>query len=184
MPSNHLMFCCPLLFLPSIFPCIRVFSSEFGFWIRWSEDWSFNFSISPSNEYSGLISFRIDWMDLLAVEVTLKSLLQHHSLKASILLCSAFLCSNSHIHTWLLEIPYLWLYRPLSAKWCLCFFNTLSRFPASKQSSFNFMTAITIHSDFRAQEEEICHCFHLLPFYLSWNHGTEYHDLSFLNFEL
>ena len=92
MPSNHLILCCPLLLLPSIFPSIRVFSNDLGsaLCIRWPKYWSFSFSISSSNEYSRLISFRIDWFDLLAVQGTLKSLLQHHSSKASILQCSAF----------------------------------------------------------------------------------------------
>ena len=90
MPSNHPILCCPLLLLPSVFPSIRVFSNESVFHIRWPEYWSFSFSISPSNEYSGLISFRMDWLDLLAVQGTLKSLLQHHSSKASTLWCSAF----------------------------------------------------------------------------------------------
>ena len=89
MPSNHLILCCPLL-LPSIFPSIRVFSNESVLLIRWPKYWGFSFSISPSNEYSGLISFRIDWFDLLAGQETLKSLLQHHSSKVSILQCSAF----------------------------------------------------------------------------------------------
>ena len=89
MPSNHLILCCPLL-LPSIFPSIRVFSNESALRIRLPKYWSFSFSISPSNEYSGLISFRIDYFDLLAVQGTLKSLLQHHSSKASVLRCSAF----------------------------------------------------------------------------------------------
>ena len=91
MPSNHLIPCHPLLLPPSIFPSIRVFSSESILHIRWPKYWSFSFSISPSNEYSGLISFRKDWLDLLAVQMTLKSLHQHHSLKASILWCSTFL---------------------------------------------------------------------------------------------
>ena len=90
MPSNHLILCCPLLLLPSIFPSIRVFSNESVFHIRWLKYWSFSFSISASNQYSGLISFSIDWFDLLAVQGTLKSLLQHVSSKVSILLCSAF----------------------------------------------------------------------------------------------
>ena len=90
MRSNHLILCRPLLLLPSIFPCIRVFSNESALHIRWPKYWSFSFSISPSNEHPGQISFRIDWLDLLAVQGTLKSLLQHHSSKASILLCSAF----------------------------------------------------------------------------------------------
>ena len=90
MPSTHLILCCPLLLLPSVFPSIRVFSNESVLRIRWPKYWSFSFSISPSNEYSGLISFRIDWFDLLAVQGTLKSLLQRYSSKASILQCSAF----------------------------------------------------------------------------------------------
>ena len=114
-PSNHLILCRPLLPLPSIFPSLRVFSNELVLCIRWSKYWSFSFSISPSNEYSGLISFRIYWFDLLAIQGTLKSLLQHHSSKEPILLCSAFftdqlsyaqffcaqpsIWSNSHMHT-------------------------------------------------------------------------------------
>ena len=90
MPSNHLIFCHPFLLLPSIFPSIRVFSNESALRIRWPKHWSFSFSIGPSNEHPGLISFRMGWLDLLAVQGTLKSLLQHHSSKASILLCSAF----------------------------------------------------------------------------------------------
>ena len=97
MPSNHLILYCPLLLLPSIFPSVRVFSIESALRIRWPKYWSFIFSISPSNEYSGLISFRMDWFDLLAIQGTLKSLLQHHSSKASILWHSDFLWSNSHI---------------------------------------------------------------------------------------
>ena len=90
MPSNHIILWCPLLLLPSISPSIRVFSNESALHIRWPKYWSFIFSISLSNEYSGLISFRIDWLDLLAVQRTLKSLLQHHNLKASVFWCSAF----------------------------------------------------------------------------------------------
>ena len=99
MPSNHLILCHPLFLLPSIFPSIRGFSNESVLHIRWPKYWSFSFSISPCNEYSGLISFRIDWFDLLAVQSTLKSLLQHHSSKASILQCSAFfIVQLSHPH--------------------------------------------------------------------------------------
>ena len=90
MPSSHLILCCPLLFLSSIFPSIRVFSNESALRIRWPKYWTFSFNISPSNEHPGLISFRVDWLDLLAVQGTLKSLLQQHSSKASILWCSAF----------------------------------------------------------------------------------------------
>ena len=91
MPSNHLILCRPLLLLPSICPSIRVFSNESALRIRWSKYWSFSFNISPSNEHLGLISFRMDWLDLLAVQGTLKNLLQHYSSKASVLRCSAFL---------------------------------------------------------------------------------------------
>ena len=97
MPSNHLICCCPLLLLPSISPSIRVFSNESVLHIRWPKYWSFSFSISPSNEYSGLISFRMDWLDLLVVQGTFRSLLQHHSSKASILWCSDFfIVQRSH----------------------------------------------------------------------------------------
>ena len=99
MPSNHLILCCLLLLQPSIFPSIRVFSNESVLRFRWPKRWNFSFSISPSNEHSQLISFRIDWFDLLVVQGTLKSLLQHHSSKASILQCSTSLWSNSQIHT-------------------------------------------------------------------------------------
>ena len=100
VPSNHFILCHPLLLLPLIFPSIRVFSNELALYIRWSKDWSFSFSISPSNEYSGLISFRMDWFDLLAIQRTLKSLLQHHSSKASILQHLAFsMVQLSHPYT-------------------------------------------------------------------------------------
>ena len=98
MPSNHLILCCSLLLLPSMLPSIRVFSKESVICIRWPKYWSFSFSISPSNEYLRLISFRIDWFDLLAVQGTLKSLLQHHSSKASILWCSAFFMREKLSH--------------------------------------------------------------------------------------
>ena len=102
MPSDHLVLCCPILLLPSVYPSIRVFSNESAICIRWPKYWSFRLSISPSNEYSGLIAFRIDWLDLLAVQGTLKSLLQHHSSKASILWLSAFFMvqlSHPHMNT-------------------------------------------------------------------------------------
>ena len=102
MPSNHLLLCHPLLLLPLIFPSIRVFSNESVLHIRWPNDWSFSFSISSSNEYSGLISFRMDRLDLLAVQGTLKGLLQHHSSKASIFMCTAFFIVQLNIHTRLL----------------------------------------------------------------------------------
>ena len=120
MPSNHLILCCPLL-PPSIFPSIRVFSNESVLRIRWTKCWSFSFSISPSNEYSALISFRMDWLDLLAVQGTLKSLLQHHSSKASILQCSAFFIVQL-LHPYMTtEKTIVLTRRTLSAKVCLCF---------------------------------------------------------------
>ena len=103
MPSNHLIFCYPPHLPPSIFPSMRVFSSESALCIRWPKDWSFSFSISPSNEHPGPISFRMDWLDLLVVQGTLKSFLQHHSLKASNFGAQLSSQSNSHIHTWPLE---------------------------------------------------------------------------------
>ena len=109
MPSNHLILCHPLLLLPSIFPSIRVFTNESVLYIRWPKYWSFSFDISPSNEYSGLISFRMDWWDLLAVQGTLKSLLQCHSSKASFLQCSAFFCVC--VCVFFNEFIYLWLCR-------------------------------------------------------------------------
>ena len=107
MPSNHLILCYPLLFPPSIFPSIGIFSNESVLHIRWPKYWSFSFSISPSNEYSRLISFRMDWLDLLAVQVTLKSLFQHHSSKASILWCSAFFIAQ-------LSPPYMTTGKPIA----------------------------------------------------------------------
>ena len=100
MPSNHLTLCCPLLLLPSVFPNIRAFSNESALHIRWTKYWSFSFNVSPSNEHPGLISFKLDWLDLLAVQGTLKGLLQHHSSKASILWHSAFfIVQLSHPYT-------------------------------------------------------------------------------------
>ena len=128
MPSNHLILCCPLLLLLSIFPNIRVFSNESALRIRWPEYWSFSFNISPSNEHSGLISFRMDWLDLLAVQGTLKSLLQHHSSKASILQRSAFFIVK-------LSHPYMTTGKPITltrrtlvVKAMSLLFNTLSGF--------------------------------------------------------
>ena len=134
-PSNHLILCRPLLFLPSIFPSIRVFSNESALRIRWPEYWSFSFSVSPSNEYSGLIFFRIDWLDLLAVQGTLKSLLQHHSSKASILQHSAFFIvplSHSYMTTGKTIALTRWA---LVSKVMYSFFLTLSFFTLMPKSS-------------------------------------------------
>ena len=120
MPSNHLTLCHTLLLLPSTFPSMSIFSNESALWIRWPKYWSFSFSISASNDYSGLISFRIDWLDLIAVQRTLKNLLQHYSSKASILWCSDFLMVQ-------LSHPYMTTGKTTAlaiqtfvTKWCLC----------------------------------------------------------------
>ena len=184
MPSNHVILCHPLLLPPSIFPSIRVFSSESVLCIRWPEDWSFSFSISPSNEYSGLISFRMDWLGLLAVQGTLKSLLQHHGSKASVLQRSAlFMVQLSH--------PYMTTGKTIVLTRCTFFgkvmsllFNMLSRLViifSKEQAFFNFMAAVTICSDFGAPQNKVCHCFHCFPIYLPLSYGTRCHDLCFLN---
>ena len=166
MPSNPLILYCPLLLLPSTFPSIRVFANQSVLHIRWPKYWSF--SISPSNEYSGLISFRIDWLDLLAVQGTLKSLLQHHSSKASILWLSAFLIIQ-------LSHPYMTTGKNIALtrqtfvdKVMSLLFNMLSRLvitflPRSKRL---FISSITTCSDFGAPQNKICHCFHCFPLYL------------------
>ena len=122
IPSNHLILCCPLLLLPSIFPSIRVFSNESALRIRWPKNWSFSFNISPSNEHPGLISFRKDWLDLLAVQGTLKSLLQHHSSKALILWRSAFFIVQ-------LSHPYMTTGKTIAlTRWTFVDKTTLSQF--------------------------------------------------------
>ena len=149
--SSHLIFCHPILLLPSMFPSIRVFSNELALHIRRPKYWSFSFSTSPSNEYSGLISFKIDRFDLLAVQGTLKSLLQHHSSKASILWHSAFfifLLSNLYMTTGKSLALTVWTF---VNKMISLHFNMLSRFvigflPVSK--CLNFMAAVTVSSDF------------------------------------
>ena len=169
MLSDHFIFCRPLLLPPSIFPRIKVCSNESVLCIRWPKYWSFSFSISPSNEYSGLISFRIDRFDLLAVQGTLKSLLQHHSSKASILQCSAcFMVQLSHpyMNTGKTIALTIWTF---VGKIISLLFSMLSRFviaflPRSKR--LNFTAAVTICSDFGAQENKVCHCFHCFSIYL------------------
>ena len=155
--------------------------------MRWPKYWSLSFSIIPSKEIPGLISFRMDWLDLLAVQGTLKSLLQHHSSKASVLRHSAFFTVQ-------LSHPYMSTGKTIAltiqtfvSKAMSLLFNMLFRFiiaflPRSK-CFFNFMTAVTICSDFGAQENKVCRCFHCFPIYLPWSDGTGCHDLSFLNVE-
>ena len=158
MPSNHLILCHPLL-LPSICCSIRGFSSESVLCIRWPKYWCFSFSISPPNEYPGLISFRIDWLDLLAVQGTLKSLLLHHSSKSSIVLHSAFFIVQ-------LSHPYMTTGKTIAlTRWTFVgkvmslFFNMLSKvchsFSTKEKVSFDFMAAVTICSDFGAPKNKV-----------------------------
>ena len=170
MPSNHLILCHSLLLLPPIFPSIRVFSSELAVCIRWPKKWSLSFSISSSNEYSGLISFRINQLDFLAGQGAVKNFLQHHSLKASVLQCSAFLMVQlSHLYRTTRKTRALTRWTFVSKVMSLLF-NILSQvshsFYSKKQVSFNFTSAVTIRSDFGAQENKVCHCFHFFPMYL------------------
>ena len=169
MPSSHLILCHTLFLLLPIPPSIRVFSNESTLHMRWTKDWSFSFSIIPSKEYPGLISFRMDWLDLLAVQGTLKSLLQHHSSKASILRRLAFFTVQ-------LSHPYMTTGKTIAlTRWTFVgkvmslLFNMLSRLvitflPRSK--CLHFMPAITICSDFGAQKNKVSHCFHCFPIYL------------------
>ena len=187
MPSNHLIFCCHLLLPPSIFPRIRVFFNESVLRIRWPKYWSFSFSISPSNEYSGLISLIIEWCDVLDAQGTLKSLLQHHSSKASVLRCSTFFMVQ-------LSYPYMTTGKTIVltrqifvGKVMSLLFNMLSRFvivflPRSKHLLISWLqspSAVFLG----AQENKICHCFHFSPIYLPWSDGARCHDLPFLNVE-
>ena len=186
MPSNHLVHCRPLLLLPSIFPSIKVFSRESVLHISWPKYWSFSFSITPCNVYSGLISFRIDWFDILAVQGALKSLLQHNVSKASILWCSAFFMVQ-------LLHPYMTIGKTIAlTRWTLVgkiislLFNMLSRFVIAflpRRKHLNFMAAVTICSDFGVPTQKVCHCFHCFPIYLPRSDGIGCHDLCFLNVE-
>ena len=184
VPSHHLILCCPLFLPPSIFPSIRVFSSESVLHIRWSNYWSFSFSISPSNEYSGLISFRIDWLDL-AVQKTLKSLLQHHSSKASILQRSAFFIvqlSHSYMTTGKTIALPRWTF---IGKVMFLLFNMLSRLiiaflPRCKCLLLSWLqspSAVTMEPP-----KIVCHCPHCFPIFLPWSDGTRCHDLMILLF--
>ena len=169
MPSNHFILCCPLLLLPPIPPSIRVFSNESVLRIRWPKYWTFSFNISPSNEHPGLISFRMDWLDLLAVQETLKSLLQHHSSKASTLRCSAFFIVQ-------LSHPYMTTGKTIAltrrtfvGKVMSLLFNMLSRLvitflPRRKRSLISWLqspSAVILEP-----RKIVSHCFHCFPIYL------------------
>ena len=187
MPINHLIFCHPLLLLPSTFPRIRVFSNESALRIRWPKYWSFSFNINPSNKHSGLISFRVNWLDILAVQGTLKSLLQHHSSRASIFQHSAFYIDQ-------LSHPYMTTGKTITlTRWTFVgkvrplLFNMLSRLvitflPRSKCLLISWLqspSAVMLEP-----RKIVSHCFHSFPLYLPWSDGTRCHDLSFLNVEL
>ena len=184
VPSNHLTLCHPLLLLPSIFPSIRVFSNESALHIRWPKYWKFSFSVSPSNECSGLISFGSDWFDL---QGTLKSLLQHHSSEATNLQLSAFFIvqlSHPYMTTGKLYIALTrWIF---VGKVMSLLFNMLSRFviaflPRSKHLLISWLqwpSAVILEP-----KKIVCHCFHFSQIYLPWSDGTRCHDLSFLHVE-
>jgi len=187
IPSSHLILCRPLLLLPPIPPGIRVFSNESILHIRWPKYWSFSFSIIPSKEIPGLISFRMDWLDLLTVQGTLKSLLQHHSSKASILWHSAFFTVQ-------LSQPYMTTGKTIAltrqtfvGKVMSPLLNMLSRLvitflPRSKRLLISWLqspSAVILEP-----RKIVWHCFHCFPIYLPWSDGTGCHDLRFLNVEL
>ena len=186
MPSNHLIFYHFLLFLPSIFPSIRVFSNKLAVCIRGPKYWSSSVSISPSNEYSGLISFRFDWFDLLTAQGTLKSLLQPHSLKALILWCSAFfMVQLSHLFMIVVKTMSLTV-QTFVGKVKSLLFNMLSRLviaflPRSKHLLILWLSSLS--AVILEPKKIACHCFHFFPMYLPWSDGTRCHDLSFLNAE-
>ena len=171
MPANLLILCRPLPLLPSIFPSIRVFSNESVLCIRWPKYWSFSFSISPSNEYPGLLSFRMDWLDLLAVQGTLKSLLQHHSSKASILRCSTFFIVQ-HVHPYMTTGKWTFVWKVMSL-----LFNMLSRLvitflPKSTSLLISWLqspSAVILEP----KKNKVCHYFHCFPIYLPWSDGTD-----------
>ena len=187
MPSSHLILCRPLLLLPPIPPSIRVFSNESTLRMRRPKYWSFSFSIIPSKEIPGLVSFRMDCWDLFAVQGTLKSLLQHHSSKASILRCSAFFTVQ-------LSHPYMTTGKTIAlTRWNFVgkvmslLFNMLSRLviaflPRSRRLLISWLqspSAVILEPP----KDKICHCFHCFLTYLPWNDGTGCHDLSFMNVE-
>ena len=187
MPSNHLILCHPLLLLPPIPPSIRVFSNESVLRIRWPKCWSFNFSISPSNEYSGLISFKMDWLDLLAVQGTLKSLLQHHSSEASILRHSAFFIFQlSHLYMTTGKTIALTRWTFVDKVMSLLL-NMLSRLvitflPRSKHLLISWLQSPS-SVILEPPQNKVSHCFCCFPIYLPWSDGVRCHDLSFLNVE-
>ena len=183
MPSNHLILCCPLLLLPSIFPCSRVFSKESALHIKWPKYWGFSFSISSSYEYSGLISFRIEWFDLVSVQGNLKSLL-HHTSKALTLWCSAFFrvqLSHPYMTTGKTIALITWTF---DSKVMSLLFNILSRLIIAflLRSKCLLISWLQSPPAVTLEHKEIkSHCFHCFPIYLPWSNGTRSHDLCFFN---
>ena len=184
MPSSHLILCCPLLLLPSIFPSIRVFSNESVLHIRWPKHCSFSFSISPSHEYSGLISFKMDWLDLLAVQGTL-SLLQHHSPKASILQHPAFfMVQLSHPYMTTGKtiglVRQIFVSKVMPLLFIMLSMLVIAFLPKSKCLLISWLqspSAVILEP----KKEKVYHCFHCFPIYLPWSDGTVCHILHFLN---
>ena len=171
LPSNHLKLCCPLLFLPSIFPSIKIFSNESLLRIRWPKFWSCSFNISPSKEYSGLISIRIDWLDLLSVQGTLKSLLQHHSSKASILQCSSFFMVQL-AHTHMTTGKTIALTRgTFVGKGMSLRFNMLTSLVIAFLSRSKCLLISWLQSPsaviLEPHQNKVCHSFHCFPIYLA-----------------
>ena len=188
MPSNHFILCHPVLLWPSIFPSIRVFSNESALCIWWPKYWSFSFNISPSEEHSGLISFRMDWLDLLAVQGILKSILQHHSWKATVLRCSAFLLVQlSHPYMTTGKIIAL-TKRTFVDKAMSLLFNMLSRLVITFLRRSKCLLISWLQSPsaviLEPKKTKVSHCFHCFPIYLPWSDGTRCPDLNFLNVEL
>ena len=188
MPSSHLILCRPLVLLPPIPPSFRVFSNESALCMSWPKYWSLSFSIIPSKEIPGLISFRMDWLDLLAVQGTLKSLLQHHSSKASIFQCSAFFTVQ-------LSHPYMTTGKTIAlTRWTFVgkvmslLLNMLSRLvitflPRSKRLLISWLqspSAVILEPP----KNKVWHCLHCFPIYFPWSDGTRCHDLCFVNVEL
>ena len=184
VPSNNLVLSCPLLFLPSIFPSIKVFSNEIGLHIRWPKYWSFSFSISPSNEYSGLISFRMGWLDLLAVKGTLNSFLQHHSSKTWFLRHSTFFLvqlSHPYMTTGKTVALTRWTFvgKVMSLLFKMLSMLVIAFLPMSKNLLVSWLqspSAVILEPPKTA-----CHCFYCFPIYLPWSDGAGCHDLSILN---
>ena len=187
MPTSHLILCHPVCLLPPNPSSIRVFSNESTLHVRWPKYWSFRFSISPSNEHSGLISFRMDWLDLLEVQGTFKSLLQYHSSKVSILRHSAFFTIQfSH--------PYMTTGKTIAlTRWTFfgkvmsLLFNMLSRLVITFLPRRKCLLISRLQSPSAVILEPkniVWHCFHCFPIYFPWSDGTRCHDLSFLNVEL